>query len=95
MPCHSLSYGALVAFTNTVLVFFAYQLAHQLVGDNARKEVALTAVFAGVRFLIVASLLAIGFRWLVPSALIMLVGFVVLQFGGQIISVLLTIKKTG
>ncbi len=93
MPCNALSYGALVAFINTVLVFFMYQLAHKLAGDDAKKEVALTLIFAGVRFLMMGILLAIGFRWIVPSALAMLSGFVVLQFGGQIISALLTIKK--
>lgn len=89
----SAGYGGMIALINAVIVLVINQLSQTVAKKNPKQGVALVFVFAGVRFLLIGVLFAVGIGGLKLDALSMLVVFSILHLGSQVIEVMMNLKK--
>ena len=89
IPCNSVGYGILISLANIILATVINQLSLKIAQQSPKQGIALVFVFAGVRFVMIGVLFAIGIGVLALDAVTMLLAFVLLHVGGQIINLML------
>ncbi len=88
IPCNSVGYGVLISLLNIVLATTINQQGHKIAKKSAKQGIALVFVFAGVRFVMIGALFAVGIGLLELNALTMVLAFSLLHLGGQTINLM-------
>lgn len=89
IPCKSFLYGVFIAFLNIYLVVLINHIATLIADRNPKKGVAFVFAFAGVRFMLIAVLFAVGLAYFALPAVPMVFAFIGLLIGAQILNFLL------
>lgn len=90
---NSASYGILISVTNAMIVLIINQLGQKIAQTNPKQGIGLVFVFAGVRFVMIGVLFAIGIGWLGLDALSMLLSFIWVHIGGQVLNLMINLKR--
>ncbi len=89
----SFFYGVFIALLNFLLVTIVNNMALIFADKNPKKGVAFAFIFAGIRFILVGVLFALGFKVLMLSPLPMLLPFAVLYIGVQLLGLFQSLKN--
>lgn len=89
----SASYGVLISVTNVIIVLITNQLGQKIAQTNPKQGIGLVFVFAGVRFVMIGVLFAIGIGWLGLDAFSMLLSFIWVHIGGQVLNLMMNLNN--
>ena len=93
MPCYSVAYGMGISLLNVCVSTVASVLGSRIADKKPAQGVAIVFILAGVRFVMIGVLFAVGMSVLKLNALNMLLAFVIIHLFGQLANLVFSLKS--